>query len=876
MAKTDRRRSRQQTEPVLITLENGLRVIMQEVHFAPVVSMAVWVGVGSADELPTEAGLAHLNEHMVFKGTARRGVGEIASQVEGAGGEINAFTSYDQTCYYLTLGRDELNLGLDILADAIGGAAFDRNELKKEIQVILEEIRLYRDLPHYHVSEACWGKAFELHPYGRPILGSPDVLKALKRAGALRFFRKHYRPENLVLSVAGDLSIAETTKLVKKLFGGLPAGHVRRGERPVEPAQARFRGLALDDPIREAHLNLAWHGPRWDDPQAAHLDLLAIILGHGYSSRLEHRVKAIKGLVHDVSAHVFAPRDPGVFGIDAATAPDLVRDAYRAILTEVYRLRSEPVREQEIERAKRTIEASFIGRRETAAGIGHALGYSVSMTGDIHLVRNYLAHVLAADREDLRNAARGVLSHANLTATALMPKKFELNARELEKISHSLFRVVPTPSKITNRVKPREAPPLIGEAGRRGRLKKAVLKNGAVLIVQESAHAPIVAIRTMMSGGMRHEPTDQNGIANLTANLLARGTIDKSAITFAKIVEGMAGSLRGVSGFNSVGIASEFLSRDFGQGLELVAEAMLTPSFRQTELRRAKDEIIGHIRERLDSPSAVARDALAGALYPNHPYGRAIWGSEESLTPLDADAVSKHWNRLLSARNLVISIAGDVAFEDALERVEALFGRVRVGRFKPIKLAEPPMPEGVLRVRQFMKRDQVHLLAGFLGCRIGEPDEDALHVLNAVLSGQGGRLFLELRDKRHLAYSVHSFQRGGVERGSFGVYIGTSPETAAQAESAMLAELEKVINQPPKGAELERAKRNLIGSLQLDLQTAGAVALTTGINELLGQGYRSHLRLAEKIRRVDAKRVARVARKYITLDNMVLARVGVD
>jgi zinc protease len=170
-------------------LPNGLRVVMQQARFAPVVSLSMWVDVGSADETPDEAGLAHLHEHMIFKGTSRRGVGAIAAEVEGAGGEINAFTSFDQTCYYLSLGRDELALGLDILADAMSGATFDPAELKKEIEVVLEEIRLYRDMPAHYVSERVWAELFRAHPYGRPILGSRDVLANLKRADVLRFYR---------------------------------------------------------------------------------------------------------------------------------------------------------------------------------------------------------------------------------------------------------------------------------------------------------------------------------------------------------------------------------------------------------------------------------------------------------------------------------------------------------------------------------------------------------------------------------------------------------------------------------------------------------------------------------------------------------------
>jgi zinc protease len=875
LGKTSGKTNREHEQPVLLTLPNGLRVVLQEVRFAPVVSMAVWVGVGSADETQVQAGIAHMHEHMIFKGTAKRGVGEIAREVEGAGGEINAFTSYDQTCYYLTLGNGELNQGLDILADAIGSASFHKKELQKEIQVVLEEMRLYRDMPSYFASEAAWAKSFTRHPYGRPILGLPGVLENLKRGDVTRFFGKFYRPDNLVLAVAGDLDIERTKRAIARKFGKLTGKTAKRPARPSEPEQQQFKSQVLFDPIHQAHLYLAWHGAAWHDQQAADLDIIAMILGHGYSSRLEHRVKAIKGLVHDVSAHVFAPQDPGVFGIDAVTAPDLLRPAYQAIVTEVYRLSSELVREDELERAKRNIEASFIGRRETAAGICHALGYSVTMTGELDLVRDYLQRVMKVDRNSIRAVATRLLSHHRLTATALMPKDFSLTAGELETMSERIYSVIPPQGKAAASPGEREqSPKLLGEAGRRGRLKRKVLDNGVTVVVQETAHAPIVAIRTLMNGGVRYEKPEQNGISYLTANLLARGTAKHSAITFAKIVEGMAGHLRGVSGYNSVGVAAEFLSRDFEQGLGLVAEAMLAPAFRPTEVKRAKEELIGHLRERQDSAGACVRDLFAKTLYGDHPYGRPVLGVEETIGGLDSEALGKYWKKLLGPNNLVISIAGDVRFEDAVAQVEALFGKMRQKKFKPLKLNDPGPPAGVVEAAQFMKKEQTHLLVGFLGCKIGQRDEHALQLLNAALSGQGGRLFMELRDKKHLAYSVSSFHREGVERGSFGVYIGTGANTADEALAGLLVELKNVVENPPRGKEFERAQRSLIGSLQLDLQTAGSIALTMGLNELLGQGYRVHLSMADKIAKVTPEQVARAAKKYLTLDKMVITQVG--
>ena len=863
------------TSPEFYTLPNGLRVVMQRLDFTPVVSVAMWVQVGSADESPREAGLAHLHEHMIFKGTPRRPVGQIAAEVEGAGGDINAFTSYDHTCYYLTLGKDEFALGLDILADAIFSASFNASELRKETKVVLEELALYRDLPGAHLAERCWDKVFKLHPYGRPIIGDKQVLENLKRSDVLRFYRKHYRPGRMVLSLAGDFDSAEAKRLIKKLFAAQPKANSRRAPRPVEPAQSRFRSLVLNDPIGEAHLYLAWHGPSYDGELSAELDLLSMILGSGESSRLEHRVKTMQRLVYDVSSHMFAPAEPGVFAVDAVTQPDLAEAAVESLLREVFRLRVQLVGPRELARAKQNVEAAFIGRHETAAGIGQALGYSVALTGDVHLERDYLARIRNASREGLRAAANRYLRIPNLTAAVLLPKQVKMTSRQLTQVAKQADEEFPcrdVQAGVT-RVAKEKPISVSGYAGRRGRLKKISLSNGIRLIVRESAHAPLTAIRTCMLGGLRYEALKQNGVSYLTSMMLSRGTAARSALQFAKQVEDMAGSVRGISGYNSIGVAAEFLSADFEQGLDLVAEAMLEPAFRPLDIRRAKQVMLGNIRQREDNLPALVRDLFAATLYGDHPYGRKVLGDERTLKGLGAQAVREFWQSLLDPTNLVIAVSGDVDFSRVVENVEKTFGKMKSAGFAPAQLDDPEPPQGIVLAQRQKPKEQAHILAGFLGCRIGSKDEYTLQLLNAVLSGQGGRLFAELRDKMHLAYNVYSFHREGMERGSFGFYIATGNQTAELALAALREQIGKIIEHPPRGEELERAKRYLIGSSRLDLQTNGSLALTMGLNELIGAGYRAHLRFAEKVRRVNERQIADVVRRYLSVDDIIIAMI---
>jgi zinc protease len=199
-------------------LPNGLTVLVEENHAAPVAALQVWVRVGSADELPGEAGLAHLHEHMLFNGTARRGPGEIARAIEACGGEINAWTSFDQTVYHVVVAGQFLAQGIDVLADAITSAAFDPQELEREIEVVCEEIKRSLDSPTRKLSKELFATAFTRHPYGRPVIGTEESVRGFTREGILRFYRRWYQPENCVLVAVGDFREPQVLELAQKLF----------------------------------------------------------------------------------------------------------------------------------------------------------------------------------------------------------------------------------------------------------------------------------------------------------------------------------------------------------------------------------------------------------------------------------------------------------------------------------------------------------------------------------------------------------------------------------------------------------------------------------------------------------------------------------
>jgi zinc protease len=325
-------------------LDNGLTVILQENHSVPVVAFNVWVRAGSAEETDAESGIAHVHEHMLFKGTERRGVGEIAKAIESSGGHINAYTSFDQTVYYDVIASRYLETGLDVLADAVQNSTFDPSELAKEKEVVLEEIKRSEDMPGAKLSKALFGLVYRVHPYRRPIIGTENHVRSFSREMILDFYRRWYVPNNMVLVGVGDFSTADARSKIERAFGAFKPRPALDHRREAEPPQQQMRLGVVPEETQQGYLMLGFptHGIRHSDTAA--LDVLAIVLGQGESSRLYRRVKSDQGKVHAVRAQSYVMKDPGLFLVSALLDPALTLKAQEALLCEIFRLRESTTR----------------------------------------------------------------------------------------------------------------------------------------------------------------------------------------------------------------------------------------------------------------------------------------------------------------------------------------------------------------------------------------------------------------------------------------------------------------------------------------------------------------------------------------------------
>lgn len=843
-------------------LPNGLTLLLRESRLAPVAELQIWAQVGSADERPHEAGLAHFHEHMLFKGTERRGVGEVAGEVEGVGGRINAYTSYDVTVYHTTVPNEGLEVGLDVLVDAVRFSIFDPEEIAREIDVVLEEIRRSEDTPLHVASDALFAAAYAQHPYRLPILGTPESVSSFDQAKVRAFFERWYTPENLAVVAVGDFDVERVAEAVRAAFADMPSGGARR-ERPSEPPQAALRSALLRRPFARATLELGWPVVNLAHPDAPYLDLLAFVLGEGDSSRLVRRVQERDAVVDRIDASCYTPLDPGLFGATAGCDPERTLAAVEAIVREVQWVRREPVRESELEKARANFLASEHFERESVSGQARKLGSFHFLAGDYRAEAAYLEAIRTATPEDLLRVAEQYLAPERLNVAAVLP---EAAARHVDEAA--LARAV---ERGAERVARTFTPP--ARASTSPALHSFRLPSGAELHVDVRREVPVAALRAAFVGGLLTEDEKTAGLSSFLASMWLRGTSASSAAEIARRIESIAADIDGYSGRSSLGLRLEAPSEALEPALELLSEILLEPAFPPEEIERERRETLAALERREDRLAARAFDLFTSTLWQRHPYRLPLPGTLESVARFTREDLLSHQGRLIRAGNLALGVSGDVDPEWIAERLAVRLAELEDGRFEAPAPADEPPPREIREAELHKDRAQAHLVLGFRGLTVHDEDRYPLEVITQLLAGQGGRLFLELRDRQGLAYAVNAVNAEGLAPGFFAVYIATAPEKLDAARRGLLEELTRTVAEAPGEDELERARRYLIGNHAIDQQRSAARAAQIALDARYGLGPDAGWHYAERIAAVTREDVRRVAERVIRLDAYTLALI---
>ncbi len=833
------------------TLDNGLTIIVKEDHSAPVVCAQAWCRAGSIDEGKwLGAGLSHILEHMLFKGTTERPPGRIDQEVQEAGGYMNAYTSFDRTVYWINVPNTGAKIAVDILCDIMQHANLPEAELAKEMDVIRREMDMGYDDPGRRSSRRLFETAFTRSPYRYTIIGYPDIFNRITREDLIAYYREKYAPNNIFFVVAGDIQAAEVIAQVCSAFANAKAQPLPPSVLPEEPRQVAPRTLREETPVELGHLHLSWHVPDIRHPDLPALDLLGAILGGGRSSRLFQTVRERLALATSVDAWVYCPGSIGLFGLSAVMEANKFQETRDAMHCEVRRVQTEPVSPEELTKAVKQFTAGSLASRKTMQGQAQDLGANWMSVGDLNFSERYLQAVRKLTPADLLRVAQRYLLMEACTEYALLPEGSTKAEKEAATVST-------------------ETP-----------IQKYVLPNGLTLLLKEDRRLPFVELRLAMKGGVLAETVQNSGLTCLMAKMLLQGTNRRTASQIVTEIESVGGHIETYAGNNSLGVNLEVLQSDFGLALDVLADVVLCPSFPDEPLAREKQIQLSSIKAQRDQLLQCASRLLRRALFGNHAYGLDPLGEEETVSAFTSAQTRRFWMKLVRPSNAVLAVYGDIHSTEALAAVQAQLGKwcssSEIDFDLPglrTDLVIPAACPGPRRISETRDKKQAVLLVGFPGVCLGSPDRFALELIQEACSDLGSRLFLRIREKLGLAYYVGAQNFTGLRPGFFTFYAGTSPDKADLVEVELLAEAAKLAQEGLTPAELQRAKAKLIGQKKIARQDLGSYAQSTSLDELYGVGYANSDGEDAKFEAVTLEEIRDVAGRYLRSEAAVTAMI---
>lgn len=854
-------------------LKNGLNVLLVESHKSPVLSIQMWVKTGSADEKKGEEGISHFIEHLVFKGTRKFKVGEIAASVEAAGGELNAYTSFDQTVFYVTISKQFENVGLDVIAEMMGFPKFDPAEIDNERQVVIEEIKRSNDSPHRQASRLLFSTMYKKHPYGIPVIGFEENINTVTRKTLVDYFQSRYNPKTMTLIVAGDFKSEEMKKKIAKNFGVFPKNKLRVVKRKSDPKKFKPSLVVKKAPFNETIVHLAFPTPKASHKDIAALEVFALIFGQGDSSRLNQRLRLNEHLVNFAGSSVFVARDPGFIALSMSLNERDFPSAMENLLEETKIILNEPPSAEELEKARTNLASENFYNLETVDGLARKYGHYQDLFGDPSYFERFLRQVQSIAPRDVMNAARKYLDPKTVSAVIMTPAEqtaIEPVMKAWMKKFNALKRPAPRTKTTSKAAKDKKISWVVKKPAKvKESVDKWTLKNGITLITRPSFETPVLSLRCACLGGSRLETADNQGATELLSRVWTAGAGELSELDMNRKIDEMAASLSSFAGRNSEGLSMSCL-RPFAEEMtELFLQTLTEPNFEADAVKREIKAMQEQVKLRQDNPAQLCVLHFMKAMFGDHPYGRDPYGSEDAIARLTQDSVRGIFTR---KTGLTLVASGALVPSELKAQIEE-----RLSKFDPGhgSLNEHPISFPADDVKIFEKniKEQTHIIYGYPGLTINDPKRFTLQVIQAVLAGQGGRLFFELRDKASLAYSVAPMRMEGLEGGYFGAYIGCSPEKSATAIRMLREEFEKLVETEVGEEELGRAKRYLIGKHDIELQKNSNITSAILFDYIYGIDYLETYQFADRIREVTAKDVQALAREIFG-QKAVISAVG--
>lgn len=836
-------------DSILTRLPNGLLVYIFKDSRFPIAATRLYVRVGSADEKPSQAGISHVLEHMVFKGTDHHAKGAVAKEVEALGGYLNAATSFDKTWYITDMPSRHWQTGLDVVKDMAFGATLDPAELEAEKEVVISELQRGEDSPMRKLYENLQVAALKNSPYGRPIIGYKETIRSITADDLRNWVKTWYQPQNMMLLVGGDIDPSEVLNYAQKLFADLRNSSDLPIRGPIDLRTAAMGSARIETsagPWNKVYLGIAMPVPGMKDLRSIDLDVLCFLLGGDGTSTFYQKYKYDLQLVESISVDNMSLARAGLLSVTARLNPEKLEEFWKTFTADMASLNANLFKEEALARARFNLLDDMDRAGETLNSLVSWRGVLEFDLGGQQGEENIRFAQRNVDIPQLQNAISAWIDSRQVRVRALVPQ----NA------------VLPDLAAIMDKNWPatESTPANVSQTGEQNR-EFIDLGNGCTLALLPDKNAPYVAMDLMMPGGNSILQAGQQGLSHLVAALLGDGAGDYNKMAMERWLSERAASLSARSGLQSFGISLTGPSRFNEDYFVMLREIMRRPKFANDELKREVDNMKSALKQRNDNPLSFMFARLNPFLFPdNQVYGYDNLGNDQTLDSFNSVTVRDYWTKQ-SAMPWILSIAGDFERDKILEYVKNL----PAPRVQAPKLEPPHWGTDKKLDLSLPGHNQAHLLQVYKTVPPDHPHAPALMLLQAILDGQSGLLFTELRDREGLGYTVTAFNRSMPLTGFMAFYIGTSPDKLDQARAGFAKIVKSLQEKDLDPALLKAGANSLWGEYVRGSQSLSSRASEVAKDFVLHYPADFQKLLIEKAQNLTPQDIREVAKIY--LDN---------
>jgi len=824
------------TQATLHTLPNGLKVILDpdlSGNAAPVISTQIWVETGSIHEGEyMGAGLSHLLEHMVFKGTKSFSGEELSQTVQAAGGQWNAYTTFDRTVYYIDGPSESAETFLKALTEMVFTPTFPEDEYEKEKDVIRREIDMGLDDPDGRASRLLFSTALANDGRSQPVIGHLELFNLVTHEIMTGYHASRYTTENAFVSISGDFQVEEMLETLKTLTAEVPRSFLKPVSPSYESTQLGKRVASENFAVPVTKLNMAWQTVGLEHPDGAVLDLLSTILGGGRSSRLYQSIREKQNLcLHIGSWSWVTQTSPGLFSISAEVETDKVDALIYAIHQEIETLTHAQL-DAELAKAKRQCLSSQFRTLTTASGRASDLASNFHESRNLNFTADYLKTINEVNEADIRRVCMEYLiADDKLTVTTLNPETTE--QIEAPNISTQKQRDIST----------------------------ATLSNGLTLLLCPDRRTPTVSIRSAIRAGLPSETIATAGVSSLLSTLLSKGTKERSGEEMATSLESLGASISAAGGNNTSLVSASCLTPDTETVLDLFAETFTSPALHQENIDHERQVQLTALLEQDEDPVSLAFRTLKESLFCKQGYGINGVGNTESLDKMSRLGLYAHHSLYYNSANSAVAIFGDIEPDEITKLAEKHLSRIPSG--ERYAYPEQKFNQGE-EINLTLDKQQAIITLGYEGAQVGHEHQYSLDLLHAWCADMAGPLFTRIREELGLAYFCSATQFHGANSGFFGFYLGTSPDQLDLAQKELGNTIDDIVTKGIDAKTLESVKTSWLAKQALTNQSNAAMAQLCAIDSVLDLSPLNHRLTAEKIKQVTISDIKQAAEHFFT------------